>query len=116
MRSPEVAMPCACKAGKGMGVGTFFTFTGTDQQAIVSGQFACTYAELQPVLKSLRQGGMNVYAIGNHLDAEAPRLIFVEFYGTGAAGDLAKSLKAALAAQAAGPAGIMEHHHHEHAE
>ena len=112
----EVAMPCACKAGVGMGVGTFFTFSGSDQAATVSGQFACAYAELQPVLKSLRQGGMSVYAIGNHLDAEAPRLIFVEFYGTGAAAELAKSLKAALAAQAAGPATAMEHHHHEHTE
>jgi hypothetical protein len=108
----EVAMPCACKAGVGMGVGTFFAFSGSDQRATVTGQFACAYPELQPVLKALRQAGMNIYAIGNHLDAEAPRLIFVQFYGAGAAGELAKSLKATLAAQAAGPAGMMEHHHH----
>jgi hypothetical protein len=111
----EVAMPCACKAGPGMGVATAFTFTGSDGRATVTGQFACAYAELQPVLKSLRAGRMNIYAITNHLDAEAPRLIFVHFYGTGPAADLAKALKASLAAQASGPAAAMqgmEHHHH----
>jgi hypothetical protein len=105
----EVTMPCACTAGKEMGVNTWAGFGGSDQHAMVDGDFACVYGELQPVLRSLRKSGINVVAIHNHMEAEAPRMFFVHFWGVGAAEELAKGIKSALDAQAQPHA-----HHHEH--
>src|SRR4029079_5247280 len=76
----EVSMPCACTAGKEMGVNTWAGFRGSDDHAIVDGDFACAYGELQPVLKSLRGGNINIVAIHNHMESEAPRLIFLHFW------------------------------------
>ena len=110
----EVTMPCACTAGKEMGVNTWAGFAGSDESAIVDGDFACVYGELQPVLKSLRQSGIDVVAIHNHMEAEAPRMFFVHFWGTGRAPDLARAIKSALDIQAASrTAGPAHQHHHE---
>jgi hypothetical protein len=109
----EVAMPCACTAGKEMGVQSWAGFRGSDDHAIVDGDFATTYGELQIVLKSLRSHGFNIVAIHNHMEAEAPRMIFLHFWSTGRAEDLARAIKATLDAQsqhAAAPAHDHEHH------
>jgi hypothetical protein len=106
----EVAMPCACKAGKEMGVQSFATFFGGDDRATVSGQIACVFGELQPVLKMLRKNGVDITAISNHLDGEAPRMIFVHYASTGRASDLAKSIKAAI--DELGKRPDMHQHHH----
>ena len=42
--------------GKDMGVNTWAAFAGTDDNAIVDGDFAVTEDELQPVLKALLEG------------------------------------------------------------
>ena len=47
-------MPCGCEVGKEMGVNTWAAFAGTDDNAVVDGDFAVLEDELQPVLKSLR--------------------------------------------------------------
>jgi len=55
--------------------------------------------ELQPVLKALRGAGINVVAIHNHMTEEAPRTIFLHYWGVGATEQLAKGVKAALDVQ-----------------
>ena len=52
--------------------------------------------ELQPVLKALRGGGVNVVAIHNHMTGESPRIMFLHYWGLGRAVDLARTLKSAL--------------------
>jgi len=54
---------------------------------------------LQPVLKSLRHGGINIVAIHSHMTHENPRILFLHYWGRGKTADLAKALKAALATQ-----------------
>src|SRR5262245_60442696 len=44
-------MPCGCEVGKEMGVNTWAAFYGTDDHAIVDGDFAVLEGELQSVLK-----------------------------------------------------------------
>jgi hypothetical protein len=107
----EVTMPCACKAGSAMGVNTWAGFYGSDDHAVVEGDVACVYGEMQPVLKSLRAGGLEITAIHNRMEAEAPRMIFVHFHATGRAADLAKAIRATLDAQPQHP--LHEHHHTE---
>jgi hypothetical protein len=51
------------KIDKEMGVNTWAAFAGTDENAVVDGDFAVTEDELQPVLKALRAGGINIVAI-----------------------------------------------------
>ncbi len=92
-------MPCGCEMGKEMGVNTWAAFAGTDDNALVDGDFAVLEAELQPVLKSLRHDGINIVAIHSHMTQENPRILFLHYWGKGRAADLARSLKAALGPQ-----------------
>jgi hypothetical protein len=90
-------MPCGCTVGKEMGVNTWASFAGTDQEALVDGDFCVLPGELQGVLKSLRKSGVNIVAIHQHMTMEEPRYIFLHYWGRGPALTLAQSLKAALA-------------------
>jgi len=82
--------------GKAMGVNTWAAFVGSDDKAVVDGDFAMLESEVQPVLKALRAGGIDVVAIHNHMTNENPRIIFLHFWGVGPTEALAKTLKAAL--------------------
>jgi hypothetical protein len=95
----KVTMPCACEIGAEMGVTNSAALYGTDQGAMLDGDFACTAAQLQPVLRALRQYGIGITAIHNELVDETPRLTFVHCCGAGAAPDLARAVKAALDVQ-----------------
>lgn len=90
------------KIGKEMGVNTWAAFAGTDDQAVVAGDFAVVADELQPVLKSLRSSKINIVAIHQHMAAEQPRYLFLHYWGKGKAKDLAAGVKKALDAQADG--------------
>jgi phosphotransferase system IIB component len=85
------------EVGKEMGVNTWAAFAGTDDNALVDGDFAVLEGELQPVLKSLRHDGINIVAIHSHMTDENPRTLFLHYWGRGKTEDLAKALKAALA-------------------
>jgi hypothetical protein len=82
--------------GNTMGVNTWAAFAGTDDQAVVDGDFAMLESELQQVLKTLRGAGINVVAIHQHMTGEEPRILFLHYWGIGHAADLAKGVRAAL--------------------
>jgi hypothetical protein len=82
--------------GAAMGVNTWAAFAGSDERAVVDGDFAMLEAELQGVLKALRNAGINVVAIHHHMTGEEPRIVFLHYWGVGPAAELAKGLKAAL--------------------
>jgi hypothetical protein len=92
-------MPCGCIAGKDMGVNTWAAFAGTDDNAVVDGDFAVKETELQHVLKSLRGSGINIVAIHSHMTQEEPRILFLHYWGRGKATQLAYAVKAALSTQ-----------------
>jgi hypothetical protein len=94
------ALMHGAKVGKQMGVNTWAAFAGTDENALVDGDFAMTKDELQGVLKSLRKAGINIVAIHNHMTHEDPQYVFLHYWGKGAAATLAKGLKSALDTQA----------------
>jgi hypothetical protein len=85
--------------GNAMGVNTWAAFAGTDDKAIVDGDFAMTEQELQGVLKALRGAHIDIVAIHNHMTGENPRIMFLHFWGVGSTTDLAKGVKAALDTQ-----------------
>jgi Domain of Unknown Function (DUF1259) len=82
--------------GNAMGVNTWAAFAGSDDRAIVDGDFAMLEGELQDVLKALRAGGINVVAIHQHMTGETPRMMFLHYWGVGRTEDLARALAAAL--------------------
>jgi rhodanese-related sulfurtransferase len=92
-------MDCGCAVGKEMGVNTWASFGGTDDNAVVDGDFACQENELQPVLKSLRGAGINIVAIHHHMIHETPRYVFLHYWGRGKAMDLAKAIRIARGEQ-----------------
>jgi hypothetical protein len=85
--------------GNAMGVNTWAAFAGSDDRAVVDGDFAMLEEELQRVLKALRSAGINIVAIHQHMSGEVPRVLFLHFWGVGAAEGLAKGIKAALETQ-----------------
>ena len=87
---------CGCKIGKTMGVNTWAAFAGSDDDALVDGDFAVSEAELQPVLVALRGGGIDIVAIHSHMTGESPRILFLHYWGRGKAVDLARVVKKAV--------------------
>ncbi len=81
-----------------MGVNTWAAFAGTDDNAVVDGDFSVTEDELQPVLRSLRASRIDIVAIHQHMTHEQPRIMFLHYWGRGKATELAGAVKAALAA------------------
>ncbi len=86
---------------KEMGINTWASFGGSDEAAVVDGDFAMLEDELQPVLRAMRKEGINIVAIHQHMSHEQPRFLFLHYWGKGRAIDLARSLKRVLNAQAA---------------
>ncbi|MFH0732999.1 MAG: DUF1259 domain-containing protein [Candidatus Omnitrophota bacterium] len=82
--------------GSAMGVNTWAAFAGSDDKAVVDGDFVMLEQEVQPVLIALRAAGINIVALHNHMIMESPRMIFLHFWGTGSTANLAKGLKSAL--------------------
>src|SRR6059058_1842903 len=79
-----------------MGVNTWAAFAGSDDNAVVDGDFAVTEDELQPVLKSLLKDKVNIVAIHQHMTHEEPRIMFFHYWGRGRAKDLANAVKGGL--------------------
>jgi hypothetical protein len=87
------------EVGNEMGVNTWAAFAGSDQQAVVDGDFAMHESELQTVLKSMRASGINIVAIHQHMTQETPRIMFLHYWGKGKAVDLARAVKKAVDTQ-----------------
>ncbi len=85
--------------GNSMGVNTWAAFAGSDETAVVAGDFAMLESELQGVLKALRRAGIHVVAIHQHMSGESPRVLFLHFWGVGGTQHLARGLKDALGTQ-----------------
>ncbi len=81
---------------KDMGVNTWAAFAGSDDNAVVDGDFAITEDELQPALKALRVAKINIVAIHSHMTHENPRILFFHYWGRGSAKELAQAVKGAL--------------------
>jgi len=80
-----------------MGVATALNFQPTGSgKAAITGDFVLLGAEVNPVIKALRQNGIAVTAVHSHMLMEEPRLFFMHFWANDEAVKLAKGLRAAL--------------------
>jgi hypothetical protein len=65
-------------------------------KAAITGDFVLIASEVNPVLQTLRENGIEVTAIHNHMLNDQPHLFFMHFWANDDAGKLAQGLKAAL--------------------
>jgi hypothetical protein len=65
-------------------------------KAAITGDFVLVGSEVTPVLKSLRQQGIEVTALHSHMVDEVPRLYFMHFWANDDAQKLARALRGAL--------------------
>jgi hypothetical protein len=66
-------------------------------KAAITGDFVLIAKEVNPVLKALREHGIEVTALHNHMLDDQPHLYFMHFWANDDAKKLAEGLKAALA-------------------
>ncbi len=81
-----------------MGVSESINFQPTGKNtAAITGDFVLTAAEVNPVLKALRENGIEVTALHNHMLEEKPRLFFMHYWANDRLDPLLTGLEAALA-------------------
>jgi Domain of Unknown Function (DUF1259) len=80
-----------------MGVATAINFQPTGGgKAALTGDFVLVAREVNPVVKALRENGIEVTALHSHMLEEQPRLFFMHFWANDDAVKLAKGLRAAV--------------------
>jgi hypothetical protein len=80
-----------------MGVATAINFQPTGGgKAAITGDFVLRGSEVNPVIRALRDHGIEVTALHSHLIDEDPRIYFMHFWANDNAVNLAKGLRAAL--------------------
>jgi biotin operon repressor len=89
----EGGMPVPPALGSAIAIN--FQPTGSGKAAI-TGDFVLIAKEVNPVIKALRENGIEVTAVHNHMLDDQPRLFFMHFWANDDAQKLAKGLRAAL--------------------
>ena len=80
-----------------MGMATAINFQPTGAgRAAITGDFTMTASEVNPVIRALRDNGIEVTSLHNHMLNDEPRLFFMHFWANDDAVKLARGLKAAL--------------------
>jgi Domain of Unknown Function (DUF1259) len=65
-------------------------------KAAITGDIVLTTSEVVPVQRALRENGIEVTAIHNHMVGEEPRLFFMHFWAVDDAEKLARGLRVAI--------------------
>jgi hypothetical protein len=63
---------------------------------VINGDFSMLPGEVDAVVRTLSEHGIDVVSIHNHTSDEEPRLVFTHFWGNADALTLARGLRAAL--------------------
>lgn len=79
-----------------IGLNSWAAFAGDSENAHIAGDIAMLDPEVNPVIRTLRKHNLEVVAVHSHMIGEQPRVIFLHYYGTGAASKLAMGFRAAL--------------------
>ena len=80
-----------------MGLATAINFQPTGgSKAAITGDFVLIAPEVNPVIKALRENGIEVTALHSHMLTESPRLFFMHFWANDDAQKLARGVRSAL--------------------
>ena len=84
------------QVGREMGMSTWITIAGTNDNAVAHGEIVAGADDLRKVLTALRGKGISIASIRNHTVGEQPPFVFVQFWGKGVAVELARAIRYAL--------------------
>jgi hypothetical protein len=79
-----------------MGMANAMNFQTVGARVATTGDFVLIAEEVNPVIRELRNHGLEVTALHSHMLRESPRLFFMHFWGVGAPEKIGEGLKAAL--------------------
>jgi len=79
-----------------IGLNSWAAFAGQREKAVIAGDVAMLEQEVNPVIRTLRQNGLEIVAVHNHMLGEQPRVLFLHYFGRGPAAELARGFRAAL--------------------
>src|SRR5882724_610889 len=93
----EKMMDNGMEVPSSMGLATAINFQPTGSgKAAITGDFVLVGSEVNPVIKALRDNGIEVTALHSHMLSESPRLFFMHFWANDDAQKLARGLRTAL--------------------
>ena len=97
LRRAETIKDGSMEVPEAMGSAEAINFQPTGGgKAAITGDFVLTGEEVNPVLRALRENGIEVTALHNHMLDDQPRLFFMHFWANDDAAKLAQGLRAAL--------------------
>jgi hypothetical protein len=79
-----------------IGMAIAMNFQSVGARVATTGDFVLVASEVNPVIRELRAGGIEVTAVHSHMLTESPRLFFMHFWGVDTPERIAGGLKAAL--------------------
>jgi hypothetical protein len=93
----EKIMEGGMAEGASMGTGTAINFQPLGGgKAATTGDFVLLASEVDPVMRALRAGGIEVTALHSHMLGEQPTIYFMHFWAVGNTAQLATRLRGAL--------------------
>jgi hypothetical protein len=93
----EKIMQAGMEVSPSMGTATAINFQPTgDGKAAITGDFVLIATEVNPVIRTLRQNGIEVTALHSHMLDETPRTLYMHFWANDDAIKLSRGLRAAL--------------------
>jgi len=95
-RSDLKVMVMGVEMTTNIGLNTWASFAGKQDNAQIAGDIAMLPGEVNPVIKTLREHNIEVVAVHSHMLSDDPHIIFLHYLGAGPALDLAKGFRAAL--------------------
>ena len=84
----------------GLALGSYAVFKQYGKSTLMMGDLVLLASEVEPVMQSLLESGLQITALHNHLLGAAPMVFYMHYMGAGDAPALAASLRRALAASA----------------
>jgi hypothetical protein len=95
-RSDLKVMMMGVEMTTNIGLNTWASFAGKQDDAQIAGDIAMLPGEVNNVIKTLRKHNIEVVAVHSHMLSDDPHIIFLHYLGKGPALELAKGFRAAL--------------------
>ena len=95
-RSDLKVMMMGVEMTTNIGLNTWASFAGKQDDAQIAGDIAMLPDEVNSVIKTLRLHNLEVVAVHSHMLNDDPHIIFLHYYGRGPAATLAQGFRAAL--------------------
>jgi hypothetical protein len=95
-RSDLKVMMMGVEMTTNIGLNTWASFAGKQDNAQIAGDIAMLPGEVNHVIKTLREHNIEVVAVHSHMLSDDPHIIFLHYYGRGNAATLAQGFRATL--------------------